>query len=172
MASMASVAEQLRSAREARSLTVTQVADTTKIRGDHIRALEEGNYDVFVAPVYIRGFIRTYATLLKLDVPRLMAELDAELHRTEKFSEPPAFSGPPRGLLDFVMLQLSKVDWRKGVIVLAALGLVGLVIFGVWVWKWAQGRDPLANLPPALNQPVRTNQGETLPLPSPSPRRP
>ena len=59
---MASVAEQLRAAREAKNLTVSQVAETTKIRGDHIRALEEGNYNVFVAPVYSRGFIRTYAT--------------------------------------------------------------------------------------------------------------
>src|SRR5712664_3601126 len=64
---MSTVAEQLHLAREAKSLTVHQVAEVTKIRSDHIRALEEGNFDVFSAPVYIRGFIRTYATLLKLD---------------------------------------------------------------------------------------------------------
>ena len=170
---MASVAEQLRTAREARNLTVSQVAETTKIRGDHIRALEEGNYDMFVAPVYIRGFIRTYATLLKLDVPRLMAELDGELHRTDKFSEPPALSGPPRGVLDFVMLQLSKVDWRKGAVVLAALVLIGLVILAVWVVKHFQARDPLANVPPAVYRAPTNTAGNTLPLPAPgtSPRR-
>jgi cytoskeletal protein RodZ len=168
---MASVAEQLRTGREARNLTVGQVAETTKIRGDHIRALEEGNYDVFVAPVYIRGFIRTYATLLKLDVPKLMAELDGELHRTDKFSEPPAFSSQPRGVLDIVMLQLSKVDWRKGAMVLAALVLVGLVVFGAWVWRQFQSRDPLANLPPAIYKPANTNRHDTLPLPAPTPRK-
>jgi len=168
---MASVAEQLRAAREAKNLTVSQVAETTKIRGDHIRALEEGNYNVFVAPVYIRGFIRTYATLLKLDVPKLMADLDGELNRTEKFSEPPALSGPPRGVLDFLMLQLSKVDWRKGAALLAVVLLAGLVVFGVWVFKHFQARDPLAKVPPAVYKPAPTNRGDTLPLPSPTPRK-
>ena len=63
---MPTVAEQLRAAREAKNLSVNEVAEITKIRTDHIRALEEGNFDIFVAPVYIRGFARTYATLLKL----------------------------------------------------------------------------------------------------------
>ena len=44
---MSTVAEQLRVAREARKLTIQQVADATKIRTDHIRALEEGNFNVF-----------------------------------------------------------------------------------------------------------------------------
>ena len=56
---MSTVAEQLREAREAQNLTVYQVAEITKIRTDHIRALDEGNYDVFSAPVYIRGSVRS-----------------------------------------------------------------------------------------------------------------
>ena len=86
---MPTVAEQLRAGREAKKLTIPQVAEATKIRTDHIRALEEGNFNVFSAPVYIRGFVRNYATHLKLDVPQVMAALDAELGRTEKFNEPP-----------------------------------------------------------------------------------
>ena len=65
---MATVAQHLRVAREAQKLSITQIAEVTKIRTDHIRALEDGNYDIFAAPVYIRGFVRTYATFLKLDV--------------------------------------------------------------------------------------------------------
>src|SRR5262252_8520262 len=102
MAHMSTVAEQLRQAREAKKLTVHQVAEVTKIRTDHIRALEEGNFDVFSAPVYIRGFVRTYATLLKLDVPQTMSALDAELGRTEKFSEPPPLKEQSRSPVDFV----------------------------------------------------------------------
>jgi len=78
---MPTVAEQLHGAREAKNLTVYQIAETTKIKTDHIRALEEGNYNVFSAPVYIRGFVRTYASLLKLDVAQVMATLDQELAR-------------------------------------------------------------------------------------------
>ena len=168
---MASVAEQLRAGREARNLTISQVAETTKIRGDHLRALEEGNYDLFVALVYIRGFIRTYATLLKLDVPALMTELEGELNRTEKFREPPPLSTQPRGMLDFLMLQLSRVNWRKGAVLLAALALVGLALFAVWVWGQFQTRDPLAKLPPAVYRPATNQGGDRLPLPPPAPRR-
>src|SRR3989442_410993 len=39
---MSTVAEQMRRAREEQSLTVHQVSDITKIKTDHIRALEDG----------------------------------------------------------------------------------------------------------------------------------
>src|SRR3974390_3483490 len=116
---VSTVAEQLRQAREARHLTVEQVAEITKIRTDHLRALEEGNFDVFSAPVYIRGFVRSLSNLLKLDVPSIMVDLDSELGKTRQFAEPPALSTHPHGFLDFLMLQLSKVDWQRGVWALA-----------------------------------------------------
>jgi len=80
---MSTVAEQLRSAREAQKLTVQQIADATKIRTDHIHALEKGDFSVFSAPIYIRGSVKNYATRLKLDVPKVMATLDDELAGTE-----------------------------------------------------------------------------------------
>ena len=164
---MATVAEQLREAREARSLTVHQVADITKIRTDHIRALEEGNFDVFSAPVYIRGFVRTYATLLKLDVPQTMSALDTELGKTEKFSEPPPLTNQPRSPLDFIMLQLSKVDWRKSLVGLSILAGIAVIVSAIVIWRQYSTRDPLRNLKPAVYQPAKNSSGEKLPLPAP-----
>lgn len=172
MADMPTVAEQLRTAREARKLTIHAIAETTKIRSDHIGALEAGDFNVFTAPVYIRGFVRTYATLLKLDVPQVMAALDAELRQTEKFSEPPSLSGEPRGAVDFVTLQLSKVNWQKGLVVLAGAALVLILVVTIWVWRKHQSADPLSGLPPAVYQPTQHQSGETLPLPNPPPRKP
>ncbi len=91
---MPTVAEQLRGAREAQKLSINQVAEITKIKTDHIRALESGTYDSFSAPVYIRGFVRTYAKALKLDVTQLTATLEAELSQTEKFREPNSANRP------------------------------------------------------------------------------
>jgi cytoskeletal protein RodZ len=161
---MSTVAEQLRAAREARKLTVYQVAETTKIRTDHIRALEEGNFDVFSAPVYIRGFVRIYATLLKLDVPQIMAALDAELGRTEKFREPPPLTEVSNTPLDRVMFQLSKLSWRVGAVGGAAMGILLVVLLVGVTWRHHRHGDPLAGLPPAVYQ--STNAGDTLPLPS------
>src|SRR3954471_13113894 len=125
---MPTVAEQLRQAREQRGWTINELADATKIRTDHIRALEEGNYDVFAAPVYIQGFVRTCASLLKLDVPKVMADLDGELGATKKFREHPRLSGDSRGVVDYIMLQFSKINWRVGlpflIIVIVAVAAV------------------------------------------------
>src|SRR5437660_1847609 len=147
---MLTVAEQLRTAREAQRLTVYQVADITKIKTDHVRALEEGNYATFAAPVYIRGFVRTYGTLLRLDVPMLMTALDAELGQTEKFHEPPPLSDESGRFLDVVMLQLSKVNWRVALPSLGvALALLVLVL-GYRAWRGHQATDPLSSLGPGL----------------------
>ena len=129
---MPTVAEQLRAGREQRKLDVHQVAEITKIKTDHIRALEEGNFNCFTAPVYIRGFVRTYGNLLKLDVPKLMADLDLELNRTEKFSAPPALTVQPKGVLDFVMLQLSQLNWKLAV---ALVVILVIVIFGTLFYR-------------------------------------
>src|SRR5258707_1195460 len=124
---MATVAEQLCRAREQHHLTVQQVADLTKIKTDHIRALESGNYECFSAPVYVRGFLRTYATVLKMEVPRLMADLDAELRHNSKLREPPPLTNPAGGWVDFLMLQLSRLNWR---IAVAALAVAALLLGG------------------------------------------
>jgi len=168
---MPTVAEQLRTAREARKLTIYQIAEITKIRTDHIRALEDGNFDMFVAPVYIRGFVRTYATLLKLEVPQVMSALESELARTEKFSEPPPLSKSRRGVLDFLMLLLSRVDWRKAGLAFGVVVAVGLVVGIYLLWRHYHTRDPLANLPPAVYQLNATDAGETLPLTNAPSRR-
>lgn len=165
---MSTVAEQLRQGREARNLTVQQVAEITKVRADHIRAVEEGNFDVFSAPVYIRGFVRTYSNLLKLDVPQVMAALDVELGRTTKFAEPPPLVERPRNVVDFAMLQLSQLDWRKWLI---ALGVVAVIIAAVWGWVAWRHHNPLKGVKPGIYQTAPGTSGDTLPLPTPPPAR-
>jgi len=160
---MSTVAEQLHLAREAKSLTIYQVAEVTKIRTDHIRALEEGNFNAFSAPVYIRGFVRTYATLLKLDVPRLMTALDEELGHTEKFREPPPLTDQTRGAVDFLTLQLSKVNWKIASVIIGAVAVVLLVLLVVSLAHGGKTVDPIGDAPAPLYQ--STAPGPTLPLP-------
>lgn len=169
---MSTVAEQLRTAREAQKLTVHQVAELTKIRTDHIRALEEGNFGLFSAPVYIRGFVRACASVVKLDVPAIMAALDAELGQTEKFREPPALLPAPHGPLDFLMLQLSKVSWRKVLTALGAIVLLATLVSGYSAWRRHKVADPLAGLKPAFYEPTPDVSGDMLPLPPASPPKP
>ncbi len=167
---MPTVAEQLRSARVASNLTVDQVAEVTKMRTDHVRALEEGQYKAFPAPVYIRGSIRTYATLLKLDVPAIMQALEAELRHDNISDE--ALPHPTRSytLLDTLTLQLSKLDWRKGLVVLLIVLIVAVAIVGYALRRSGGGSDPLKNLEPGVYRPTN-DLAPTLPLPSTTPPR-
>ena len=163
---MPTVAEQLRQGREAQNLTVNRAAEITKIKTDHLRALEEGNYEAFSAPVYIRGFARSYAMLLKLDVTQFMATLDAELAQTQKFREPPSLIPQKHGWLDFFMLQLSKLNWRVLVAVVAVIGVAGLVMVVVRFWTQHPAKDPLSDLGPGLYQTPSNEVSVTLPLPT------
>ncbi|MGC9942598.1 MAG: helix-turn-helix domain-containing protein [Verrucomicrobiota bacterium] len=160
---MPTVAEQLRAGREAKHLTVQQVADVTKIRTDHVRALEEGDFSVFSAPIYIRGSVKNYATFLKLDLPPVLANLDAELKGTQKFSEPPPLTEQGKSILDTLTLLLAKLNWKMGVAgVVAVVGVI--IIAGTVVSVRHHKRsDPLSNLKPAVYQPA--NAGDVLPLP-------
>jgi hypothetical protein len=108
--------------------------------------------------------------LLKLDVPQVMAALDNELRATQKFAEPPPLAEHTNGALDFIMLQLSKVDWRKTAIGLGVL-VVLLVCFSAFSsWRRSKPADPLKGLKPGIYQSTQNVSGETLPLPAPAPR--
>jgi len=165
MRGMPTVAEKLRAAREAQKLSIKDVADKTKIRTDHVRAMEEGNFTVFSAPIYIRGTVKNYAALLKLDTAQILAELDGELNRTAHFSEPPSLGLPARKtVVDHLTLLLAKLNWKLGVAVVAVLLFVSVTGLVVVVVRNHKTHDPLANLPPAVYQ--TGNSGETLPLPA------
>ena len=160
---MSTVSEQLRTAREAKQLTIEQVAELTKIRTDRVRALEAGEYDAFSATIYIRGSVKNYAKLLKLDEAKLLVALDAELKGTEKFSEPPPLVETKKTFLDALMLLWSKLNWKLGFAGIAVLAFVVVAGVAAWAWRHHQASDPLKNLPPAVYEPA--NSGDTLPLP-------
>jgi cytoskeletal protein RodZ len=167
---MATVAEQLRQAREAAGFTLEKVADLTKMRADRVRAVEEGNYDVFTAPVYIRGFVRTYARLVHADEAAVMAALDAELAQTERFRDHPSLTGENKGALDQAMLMLSRINWR---LALPVAVVVIVVVTATWIYRAterARAADPLGGVQPGVYQSTNRTGGDTLPLP-PAPSR-
>jgi len=159
---MTTVGEQLRKAREARNMAVHEVVDITKIRGDHLRALEEGNYSVFSAPVYIRGFVRTYSNLLKLDTTQILEQLGHELADSGQVD--PMLARKPQSILDMAMFQLSKFS-RRMVWPAAGTAALLLVVVGSWLlWTHYRNEDPTAGLDAGLYQ-WPANSGDTLPLP-------
>src|SRR5581483_7341999 len=75
----------LREARESRGLSISDVAKATRVPAQMLRQIEAGALgEALPAPVYVRGFIRAYARLLRLpeDQPlRLFDDASCALRR-------------------------------------------------------------------------------------------
>jgi len=65
----------LKEAREARGLSLEEVAAATRVRVPYLEALEADALNQLPAPVYARGYLRSYANLLELEPEPLVASL-------------------------------------------------------------------------------------------------
>src|SRR5258707_9201470 len=97
-----------------------------------------------------------------------MTALDGELGRSEKFRELPPLTEKTGGALNFITLQLSKLNRRVVRGIVAGIITIAVFLTIVSVWRSHKASNPLANLPPAVYQPAQS--GETMPLPA-APRR-
>lgn len=66
------VGEILRTVREEKRLTLAQVSAEIHVREDNLHRLEEGYYQDLPADVYVRGFLRSYAEYLGLNVSKIL----------------------------------------------------------------------------------------------------
>jgi cytoskeleton protein RodZ len=112
---VAELGQQLREARQARGLSIDDVALGTRIRPAYVHALEEERFADLPAPVYVRGFVRNYATFLGLDAEELIGALEKEQsgafqppHRhTPQQISVPVWHGPsPRAMVGTLLLVL------------------------------------------------------------------
>ncbi|WP_265569925.1 helix-turn-helix domain-containing protein [Sphingomicrobium nitratireducens] len=73
------VGERLREAREARKLSVEDLATSTRIPKRHLQSLEASDWEKLPAPTYTMGFAKSYAAAVGLDKEEVAAQLREEL---------------------------------------------------------------------------------------------
>jgi cytoskeleton protein RodZ len=61
------IADLLKKVREQNGLTIAEVSDHIKIRGEHLNFIENDQFTKLPGKVYAVGFVRTYANYLGLD---------------------------------------------------------------------------------------------------------
>ncbi|MCD0162949.1 helix-turn-helix domain-containing protein, partial [Deinococcus sp. 6YEL10] len=66
----------LKQARESQGLTTQDVALRTKIRGDYLHALEDGNTSLLPERTFARSYLQRYARELSLDPAPLLYDFD------------------------------------------------------------------------------------------------
>ncbi|MGK2964042.1 MAG: helix-turn-helix domain-containing protein, partial [Tepidiformaceae bacterium] len=72
---MSQIGDSLRRARDARSLSLSDIARDTHIPEYLLEALERDDFAAVPAPVYVRGFIRNYARRVGLEPDDLLMQL-------------------------------------------------------------------------------------------------
>ena len=65
----------LRAARSRRRVSIDRAAEQTRIRADFLMRMESDEFD-FLAPAYVRGFLKNYARFLRVDPEPLLEEFD------------------------------------------------------------------------------------------------
>ncbi len=138
--SVASPGAQLAAQREAMGLTVEQIADQLKLATRQVRALEAGDYDALPNMAVVRGFVRAYAKVVKLDATPLVAMIEV-VSPTSYEAAPPRKEAPAKftesRFPSMTQRPASSVAWLVG----AAAALV-LVAGGVYAYQ--SGMIPLS----------------------------
>lgn len=87
---------QLAFARQQKNMSVQQVADQLKLSPRQVAALEANQFDALPKAVIVRGFVRSYAKLLKIDADPIVALLpqDAAPAEAQVTAMKPALATP------------------------------------------------------------------------------
>lgn len=158
------IGERLRNAREARGLTLAAAETLVRIRAVYLQALEEERFDQLPAPVYARGYLRTYALALGLDPDVLM---DAYPIRFDTRPQPlvPTFPGqipirpavPPSRMRRIAIYVGGSV-----LLIVLVLGLIGYQQLRQFV-------QPVPRAAPTLDAAPQPSGPLALPEPTPTP---
>ncbi len=142
---MGQLGELLRKAREEKGLSLQQAEQLTRIRAAYLQALEEENLDLLPARVYVKGFIRNYASALGLDPQQALALVQE--------SAAPRSETPPTAMLDEPLRPLSL---RRFGLLWVALLIVVLLAAAWWGYTRVYGRSLPFGRPTATPTPTPT----------------
>ncbi|MYD28702.1 MAG: helix-turn-helix domain-containing protein [Dehalococcoidia bacterium] len=84
------IGERLIEAREQRGLSLEDAERDTRISRRYLQALEDERFDIIPAPVYARGFLRSYSQYLGVETAPLLARFPQDTPSPGSPSRPPS----------------------------------------------------------------------------------
>lgn len=81
------IGETFKRRREEVKITLKEVENATSIRKSHLEAIEAGEIQNIISPVYAQGFIRQYASFLGLDGEAILREHPELFSRVQEAQE-------------------------------------------------------------------------------------
>jgi transcriptional regulator with XRE-family HTH domain len=132
---LVTVGQRLREAREAKGLSVEDIAAQTRIPTRHLTSLEESDWDKLPAATYSIGFAKNYAGALGLDRTEIGDQLRAEMGGTRL----------PTAHLEVYEAVDPARTMPKGLV----MGALGLLVVVVLALSWLSNRSMQADQPVA-----------------------
>ncbi len=126
VASVPSPGSRLRQAREALGMEIATLAERLRLSKAMVQALEEENYDVLPARVFVRGYYRNFARAVNVPEEVILSEFEKLCPEGEGCTAPPALAQGVREEIRSSHGVVRLVTW----LVIIAL----LTTFGLW-WK-------------------------------------
>ncbi|MEO8745608.1 MAG: helix-turn-helix transcriptional regulator [Candidatus Dormiibacterota bacterium] len=140
-----------------RGLTIEQAAAATRVRAEHLVALESDQLVRLQAPVYAKGYLRTYARYLGLDPEPLVESLEVETQDPRRRIG----IGPQKQRRNFAITTPAVV---AAAVVLLASGFAG------HAWRQLQADQRPSHGPPIAQPPAASPPGTPVPSPTPQAR--
>ncbi|MEH6404460.1 MAG: helix-turn-helix domain-containing protein, partial [Sneathiella sp.] len=145
------VGSRLRAEREAKGLSLQDVADLIRLRPRQIKALEEGDYGSLPGQAFVVGFLKSYANELGLDAVEIVA-----LYRSEEAGH----LGAPQ----LAFPQPTSEGRKPGVNILIGTSIAAMVAVGGWYFYLDENKinlELVPDLPHQLSEKVRANTADT-----------
>lgn len=160
------VGSQLHDARNARKLKIADVSHQTKIQPWVLEALEADRLQELMSPVYVKGFLSTYARFLRLAPEPLLAQLIWKAQEEEAAPAAAAPSLPPITV---------RIPWatlrRVGAVALGGGVVAGVILINPLRWLPKMSlptfRMPkLASMNPVVREPATPQSSKAAPTTS------
>jgi len=74
---MQTIGERLEEARKRKGISIREAAEATKIRSDYLHKFESNQFDINLAEIYMRGFLRSYAIHLGISADKILNDYAA-----------------------------------------------------------------------------------------------
>jgi cytoskeletal protein RodZ len=138
-----SLGEKLKLAREERGISISEVAEQTRISAHYLQCIENDDYRTLPGGIFNKGFVKSYAKYVGVDEQEALQDYARIVAQTEGGGGDDPKSYKPEVLTD---------DRASSSLIPTVI--IAVIILGLMTWGLLKLVDYIQNQPPAANLPI------------------
>ncbi|CAN5421326.1 hypothetical protein BH10ACI1_BH10ACI1_35430 [soil metagenome] len=157
--------EKLQQAREARGITISEVAEQTRISRLYLESIENNDYRILPGGIFNKGFVKSYAKYVGIDEQEALQDYSELLSQQEGFISDEPKTYKPQVLTD------ERTNSSSLLTIIFAVVILGLMTWGILMlvnYLQKEQSQPTANNTNSANNSANTNANTNVSQPIPS----